>query len=400
MLNKKVFSWAMYDLANTAFSALIVTVFFPLIITEYLGGNEFQIGLVMGGALFLSALIVPIIGGISDAIKIKKPFVILFTILTIISTVMIAYSSLPWALAFGLFATLFYHASLDIYDSMLPDIVAKKHIGKVSGIGTAFGYVGTILSLIIAANILNSFGWETEIGTRLIFPATGMFFFIFSMPLFLWFREKKKKTGSLGWGIKKSFAEVKDTVTGLKKYRNVWLFLLASLIYVDSLNTSIIFLYLFGRETLGLTVQQFFPIFGFMAGGAILGSLFFGFLSDKFGPKKSLVFALVLWIAIITNLIIKTNYANYMITGIVGGALLGAIWTTTRPMLIKIAPKKKLAELFGFQGLTEKLGGLVGPVVFGGLVLISGYTAALISVLVFFVIGLVMLLNVRTDRKL
>ncbi|MBT3304302.1 MFS transporter [Candidatus Woesearchaeota archaeon] len=394
MLTKKVFSWATYDLANTSFSALIVTVFFPLIIKEFLGGNEFQIGLVMGLSLFLSALLVPLLGGLSDALKVKKPFIVIFTLFTIIATILIAYSNLWFALLFGLLANLFYHASLDIYDSMLDDITDKKHLGKVSGIGTAFGYVGTILSLLLAAYFLNNFGWETEIGTRIMFPLAGIFFFIFAIPLFLNYKEEHKKRMSLGKGIKKSFKEVRKTIKGIRKYKNVWLFLLASLIYVDSLNTVIIFLFLFGKETLGLTVKAFFPIFGIMALAAIVGSLVFGWLSDHVGPKKSLVSALIIWVFVILLVIIKTNYVTYLLAGIIGGALLGAIWTTTRPLLIKIAPKHKLTELFGFQGLTEKLGGIIGPVVFGALVVAFSYTAALISVLVMFVIGLAVLLKV------
>ncbi len=395
MLNKKIFSWATYDLANTSFSALIVTVFFPLIIKEFLGGNEFQIGLVMGLSLFLSALLVPLLGGLSDALKLKKPFIMIFTLLTIIATILIAYSNLWFALLFGLLANLFYHASLDIYDSMLIDVAHRKHLGKVSGIGTAFGYVGTILSLLLATYILNNVGWETEIGTRLMFPLTGIFFFIFAIPLFLNYKEKKKKRMSVKNGMKISFKEVLKTIKGIKKYKNVWLFLLASLIYVDSLNTVIIFLFLFGRETLNLTVKQFFPIFGMMAVAAIIGSLVFGWLSDHIGPKKSLVSALTIWIFIILLVIIKTNYATYILAGIIGGALLGAIWTTTRPLLIKIAPKNKLAELFGFQGLTEKLGGIIGPIMFGALVIAFSYTVALFSVLILFIIGLGVLLKVK-----
>jgi len=395
MLNKKILSWASYDLANTAFSALIVTVFFPLIIKEFLGGNEFQIGLVMGLSLFLSALLVPLLGGLSDALRLKKPFIVLFTLLTIITTVLIAYSNLFFALLFGLLANLFYHASLDIYDSMLNDITDKKHLGKVSGIGTAFGYIGTILSLLIAAYTLNMFGWETELGTRIMFPLTGIFFFIFAIPLFLNHQDKKPRKIGIKKGIKKSFKEVKKTITGIKKYKNVWLFLLASLIYVDSLNTVIIFLFLFGRETLGLTVQQFFPIYGLMAIAAIVGSLIFGYLSDHVGPKKSLVSALSLWVLVILVILIKTNYMTYLLAGLMGGALLGAIWTTTRPLLIKIAPKRKLTELFGFQGLTEKLGGVIGPVLFGALVVAFNYTIALVSVLILFLLGLGILLKVE-----
>ncbi len=427
MFNKKIISWSFYDLANTAFSALIVTLFFPVLIKVYMGGNEFQIGLVMGGSLLLSAIFVPFMGSISDALKVKKPFIILFTLLTVIFTILIAYTNLYIALIFGLLANLFYHGCLDIYDSLLYDIADNKKMGKVSGLGTAFGYVGTILSLGMAAIILNQFGWDTEIGTRMIFPATGTFFIIFSMPLFIWVKDKRNKIIDFSKAMKIATKEIKETLYHLKivvhnllisfinliikpftksklkliveknheMYKNLWTFMLASLIYVDAVNTLIIFLYLFGENRIGISVKEFFPLFALMAVAAIFGSVLFGYLSDEIGPKKSLVTALILWIFVILMLIIKTNYYTYVTAGMVGGALLGAIWTITRPMLIQLSPKRKITEMFGFQGLTEKLGGFFGPVLFGLLVISYGYTAALISVLVFFILGLGLLLKVK-----
>jgi len=397
MLSKKVLSWSLYDLANTAYSALIVTIFFPVFIKIFLGGNEFMIGLVVGSSLFLSALFVPFIGGISDATKVKKPFLISFTLLTIFATTLIAFSNLTYALIFGLLANLFYHVCLDIYDSFLPDITEPKHFGKVSGFGTAMGYVGTILSLIMAWSLLQKFGADTLEGTKLMFPATGIFFLTFALPIFFLLKDQPRNNVSMKEGVKTSLSEIHKTIMGIKNYKNIWLFLFASLLYVDSLNTSIVFLYLFGQEKLGMTIMEFFPIFGLIAFSAVLGSLFFGNMNDIVGPKRTLITALILWIVVILSLMIRTNFYTYLTAGMVGGTLLGAIWTATRPMLIKIAPKEKLTELFGFQGLTEKLGGAIGPIVYGFLVVKFDHVVALGSVLFFFTIGLILLFFVKEE---
>ena len=185
------------------------------------------------------------------------------------------------------------------------------------------------------------------------------------------------------------------TFRNVKKQSSLWLFLAASFLYTDGMNTAIIFLYLYGRETIGITIKQFFPIFALMAFASAIGALLFGKIGDKLGHKKTLVVILCIWIAIILLLVLKTNLSNYIIAGIVGGAALGGSWTLTRPMLVDLAPKHKLAELFGFQGLTEKFSGVIGPIVFGFLVVNFNYSAALVSLLVFFVLGLILLLKVK-----
>src|SRR3989338_8752249 len=129
----QLWSWCTYDLANTAFSALFVSFFFPLYIKEYLGGNEFHIGLVFGVSMLLVAVCVPIIGAMSDRMNKRMPFIVFFTFFCCLFTWLIMYMSLFWALIFGLLANLFYHASLGVYNALLPEVASPKERGKISG---------------------------------------------------------------------------------------------------------------------------------------------------------------------------------------------------------------------------------------------------------------------------
>lgn len=399
MRNRKLFYWSLYDLGNTAFSALIITIFFPLLITEFLGGTDLHVGIAMGISLMLSAVIVPIAGGMSDATKVKRTYIIIFTLLAITTTLGIAYGNLFWAITMGLMANLFYHASLDIYDSILPDIVPASRIGSASGVGTAFGYVGTMISLVGGAIILNFLDWNIDLhAIRLIFIFTAMFFLFFSLFLCFGVKDKYSKQMTHKSGFKVALREIKSTLTDAKKHKNIWLFLLASFTYVGAANTLIIFLFRFGRESFGIGVQDFFWILGAMSLTAGAGSLIFGKMTDVVGPKNTLMTILLLWIASLLSIIVQTELLTYYIVGLVGGALLGGTWTATRPFMIQLAPKNKLAELLGFQGLTEKLGG-VQPVVFGIISVLLDIRAALFSVLVFFVIGLIILYNVKEPGK-
>ena len=396
IFNKQLFGWSIYDLANTAFSALFITFFFPVLITVYLGGNEFQLGLAMGLSMFLAGILVPFLGAISDAMGKRKIFVLIFTLICVILTAIVAYVNLFWALIIGTLAVFAFHAAIDVYDAMLVNISTRKNIARVSGYGVAFGYAGTILSLIMAFLILNYFGWDTKQGTQAIFPATAIFYILFSILFFVFAKEKANKIVKPIFSyIKTAWQQLIYTFKNIKKESALWTFLIASFLYTDGMNTAIIFLYLYGRETLGITIRQFFPIFALMAVATALGALLFGKFGDKLGHKKTLITIIYVWIAIILLLIIKTNFLNYIIAGIIGGAALGGIWTLTRPMLVDLAPKHKLAELFGFQGLTEKFSGVIGPIVFGFLVVSFNFTIALSSLLVFFVLGLVLLSKVK-----
>jgi len=390
-----IFGWSLYDLANTAFSALFITFFFPLFIKDYLGGNEFHIGLVFGISFILSGIFVPFIGALADAWGRKKPTLILFTILCIITTFFVGFSNLILAIILGIAASFFYHAALDLYDALIMDISTKKNRGLISGIGVGVGYVGTILSLIMAYFVLETFGWEAKEGIQMIFPAIAIFFLFFSIFSFTLMKEKTSKPMLLIKALKKAFNEIKTTVTNIPKFKNVFLFLLSSFLYTDGANIAIIFFYLYAREQIGLAIKPFFFIFGIMALAAAVGALVFGKMTDKLGAKKSLVIIQFMWIITILTLIFSTTLEAFIIAGILGSLALGGIWTVTRPMLIRLAPKHKVAELLGFQGLTEKFSGGIGPVLFGGLVVLFSYQIALLVPLIFFIIALFILKYVK-----
>jgi len=392
---KEVFAWSMYDLANTAFSALFVSFFFPFYIKEFLGGNELQIGLVFGLSMLFVAVIVPIIGAWSDKIKRRMPFIIVFTLICCMFTYFVIKVSLLWALIFGFIANLFYHAALAVYNALLPEVASKKEYGWVSGIGIGFGYVGTLLSLMIAFFILDKLGWETIEGIRAMFPLTAIFFVAFSIFTFFGIKEKgNHKKNKLSEDIKHAFAEVGSTIKSLRKYKSLLYFLGSMFMYVNAINAVIVFLYLYGRSEIGLSVKSFMYVYILFSLAAVLGSLIFGKITDKKGAKTALVWAGLLWILTIIILLNVANLTTFIIGGLVGGIALGTVWTASRPLTIRLSPKRKLGQFFGFLELTDKFSGVIGPIVFGYLVVASGYTAALVSLLVFFIAGLALLWKV------
>lgn len=389
LINKKTISWALYDFADTAFSALYVTFFFPILIKVYLGGTEFQIGMAMGLSVIIAAFLVPFIGAVSDVSGRRIPIIVVATLSTTIITVLTGYGSLFFALFLGFLANITRLISKDVYDAKMIDIVPRSLFGSLSGLGVGLGYFGTIVSLIIGYFLLSHFGWETLNGVRAIFWESAIFYILFILPLLL-FVPDKIRSYQVGYKeiIKKAFLDVIQTVRALPKSPVFSRFLAGSFFYNNAQNTVIVFLALYAREIIGLGIREFFPIYGAMALSAIIGSFLFGKLSDKFRPLKLIKLVLILWIIIISVLIFSPTHLLFFIMGILGGALLGAIWTMNRHVVAKISPERKIGLLFGLEGLTEKFSGFFGPVIFGFLATFYSYTTALFSVILLFLIGL------------
>jgi len=399
-MNKKVvFAWGMYDLANTIFSALFVTFFFPFYITQFLGGNEFQIGLVFGLSMLAVGVTVPIIGAWSDSIGKRMPFIVVFTLICCFLTWSVAKVPLTTALIAGFFANYAYHAALTTYNAMLPKIAKKSELGKVSGIGIGMGYFGTLIALGVGALILSKLGWETAEGARAIFVATAIMFFVFSLFTFFGLKEAKapRNTKSTFSHIKDSIKVVWNTVSNIPKHRHFFIFLAAMFFYANAIHAVIVFLFLFAREQIQLSVQGFFVVYVLLSLGAVAGSFLAGRLTDKFGAKKVLVGAGIAWLAVIGLLYFVTTYTMFIVAGIFGGAAMGTVWTAQRPKLLSMVQDKKVGQFFGFLELTNKFSGVLGPIVFGAFARFVSYQAAMLSLLVFFAIGLILLRKVPGD---
>ncbi len=394
---KEVFAWGMYDLANTIFSALFVTFFFPFYVKEFLGGTEFQIGLVFSLSMLFVGIIVPFIGAWSDSVGRRMPFMIVFTIACCVLTALVAKASLTTALIAGFFANFCYHAALTTYNALLPKIAKTSELGNVSGIGTAMGYLGTLIALGVGAFLLSKYGWETQVGAQVIFIATAVLFMLFSLFTFFGISEKKIRTPD--HHVRKAIKGVFKTLKESYKHRKFFLFLLSMFCYANAINAVIVFLFLYARKEIALSVQAFFIVYALMSVGAVAGSFFSGKFVDKYGSKKVLVAAGLMWLVVIALLYFVTDIKTFVVAGVLGGAALGMVWTAQRPKLLNMVGDSKAGQFFGFLELTNKFSGIVGPVLFGFLASFVNYGAALLSLVVFFVLGLFLLKFVPGDVR-
>lgn len=383
----------MYDLANTAFSALFVTFFFPFYIKEFLGGNEFHVGLAFGASMLLVGLLVPFIGAWSDAVGRRIPFIVVFTIICCISLAAVGYAPLGIALFAGAIANFFYHAALTTYNAILPELSTDKNMGWISGIGIGLGYLGTLLSIGMAAIILSIYGWETQFGVQAVFIGTAVFFLFVSCITFFVFREKKDFSARIN-PLSEGFLQIKKTLREVRKHTRLFWFMLTMLLYGDGMNAVIIFLFLYARSVIELPVKSFMIVYTIFSLAAMIGAFLAGKFCDRFGAKRALQLAGLLWMAVLVILLYTASLNTFIIAGSFGGIALGTVWTAMRPLTVHLSPKRNMGQFFGYMELTDKFSGIIGPIVFGYLAAHVSYSAALVSLFFFFAAGLLCLTKV------
>ncbi len=387
----------LYDFANTAFSAMYVTVFFPFLIKALFGAPEYVVGLTFGLSMLAVGFLVPLIGVFCDITGRKTMILFSFTLLCIVSMILTPYFGLAFAVFCGFVANFAYHSCLVVYNSFLPDI-SKKNRGMTSGQGVSLGYFGTLASILVVFLAAGKIGLESPLGVTYAILATAAFFFVFSIPLFVVFWHEKTRVFSLS--VQATIKEVASTAVSLPKDREVWYLLCGSFYYSNAISAAIIFLGLYARQEVHMSIPAFlFGVYPALAIAAAIGAFMAGPLSDNYGPRKVMISSGVVWILSLILMIYSIDDSSiFTIGACLGGAGMGAIWTARRPLLLDLAPGRKVGEYFGFEELSDKFSGVLGPIIFGFIAGSSlGYSYALVSLAFFFAGGIYCFVRLRKD---
>jgi MFS transporter, UMF1 family len=285
---------------------------------------------------------------------------------------------------------------LVFYDAFLPEISTERSYGRVSGYGYALGYAGSLFTLAVAYPLYaNGFGEANLFNVRFSFLIAAGFFLIFSLPLFFLLPDKQR-TASLKLDfIKIGFKRLQTTYQQFPKYRNIARFLLAYFIYIDGVNTIIIFSSIFARETLKMDIGEIVIFFAMVQTSAIAGSLLFGILADHMGHKRTLSMTLLLWLGIIILAYFVQEKWLFYIVGCLAGIALGSSQSTSRSLMSDITPQEKKTEFFGFFSFFGKASAILGPFVFGIISVYFSQRFAILSVGFFLLTGLLLLQRVE-----
>lgn len=410
MNKNKVFVWSLFDFGNSSYAVIVVAfvfaVFFTDVICERSPAGDFYWSLGINISMLISAVLNPVGGAIADKISNKKGFLLFFTLLCVFPTALMYFTG-PGTVAFGLIlfivSNIGFQTGLTFYDAFIPDIVDEKYYNKVSGIGYAVGYIGSLVSVLLVF----PFGGNYNI----LFPVSALFFLIFSLPLFLFLKEKKtnvniRKESFLNYA-KYGFQKVFNTFKNIRKYGNLRNYLFAYFLYIDAVNTIIFFAGIYARKSLNFEITELAVFFIIVQFTAMLGSFLFAGIGDKTGIKMSINITLIFWIAIVffifffvgeNSYITIFNYQihYFFLVGGFAGTFLGATQSLSRALMAKLTPPEIKTEFFGFYSLFEKTSTLIGPLTFG---LVSLYTGsqnlAVLSVGIFFIFGMLVLKTVK-----
>lgn len=392
-------SWALYDLANTIFSYAVVSYAMSLWVVERLGPSDgqFWFGVAAAGSVLLNAMVSPVLGAISDRGGRRLPYLLTFTALTIAATLAIAGTDIA-AVGLVLFtiANFAYQAALIYYDATLATVARPEARGRLSGIGVAIGYCGT---LIVAGLILVLDSGSSS----LTFLLAGGLFTIFAIPIFLVVKEPAAtgyrfdiRDALASWSQLATTFRHAGEVPGLRR------FLVARFFYTDPVNTVIVVMSVFATQAIGLTEGEANIVLLTLTIVAVFASLGWGRLTEAIGPKQTLLIVLGTWTVglLITGSVL--SFPTFIAGGVLLGAGLGGVWTSDRVFLLRLAPADRIGEFFGLYGLAGKFSAVTGPVLYGTIVSVlidagfgaGAYQVGILSFVVLLLVGVALLRGV------
>ncbi len=417
----EVLAWSMYDFANQPFTNLVLTFIYGTFFTTVIASNEIVGTQQWSHAISITAIVVallsPFMGALADKGGYRKMFMFFFTWLTIIATTLL-YFVLPGQVINALFwfviANIGFEMGSVFCNAYLPDISHSKNIGRISGYGWSLGYVGGLLSLALAMFFLVQtdtpiFGFlKGEAGAYQNIRATNLlvavWFAVFSIPTFLFVKDKKPDTKAFLKNAKHTLKGFRSTANELRNYPQIIRFLLARLVYNDGLVTVFAFGGIYAAGSLDFTFDEIMVLGIVLNITAGLGAFLMGYLDDKVGGKKTLkvtLLGLMLAIALAVFAPEIRPFLQYVFGGssvpdwvsaknifwiaaVLIGAFSGPNQASSRSLMGRFTPEEKKNEFFGFFAFSGKATAFVGPFLLGSLTVAFDSQRAGISIVFFF----------------
>ena len=404
---KKIFNFALYDFANSAFTTIIITFIFATYFAKQIAPNpvmgQSYWGWTIGITGFLVAIIGPIVGSFADKKNRIVFFVRCFSLLCILFTALLWFSKpsesyILYTLVIVGIANLFYELSLIFYNSLLKDISKNKNLGKSSGFGFALGYIGGIIILLISIKLFIDtdnlpFGLtkEESKNVRAIALLVSIWFLIFSIP-FLFFAIKKRETKK-NYHIK--FSDLKKLLWN-KKITTLGKFLIARMLYADGLNAIIVMGGIFAVGVFNLEIKDLLKLSIIMNVTAFIGAFAGGIINDKYGSKILIIFSLIGLIFSSIAILFTFSASTFFYLAAINGLFIGPIQSASHVVITSMLNKDDQGKGFGLFATSGKLTSFLGPLLVSTVTFLSesqriGFSAAIILLL----FGLIVLLNIK-----
>ena len=429
--------WMMYDFASQPFHTLIITFIFAPYFASAVASDpvtgQAVWGYAVGAAGLAIALVAPFLGAVADAAGPRKPWMMVFAVFYVLGAAGLWFAvpgmenTLPVliALVIGIIGVEF---STTFNNAMLPDIAAPDDIGRVSGSGWGFGYIGGLLALALVLAFLAedetgvtflglapAFGLDAGMreGTRSVGPLTALWFIVFMIPFFLMVPDVKRRPSAKN-AVRTGIAELIKTLKSLPSRQSLFYYLISSMFYRDALVGLFAFGGIYAAGVLGLSVVQV-GVFGIIAAatGAV-GAWTGGRADNRYGPRPILFVSIIILIFVCVIVVMTSREAVlgmaippdstlpvtvFYITGGIIGACAGSLQAASRTMVVRLSDPDRMTEAFGLYALSGKATAFVAPLSIGVVTELSGsQQIGITPIVILFLIGLVLLMMMRRNE--
>ena len=399
---REIFGWCCYDFANSAFITVVITVVYGPYFTGVVAAGWAGANTLWSAILAASQVVVmvsgPALDVLADVTASKKRF--LLSMMWVCS----AATAALWltgpgtvALAAGLIIVAYAAFSWgeNFCASFLSELSTPENCGRVSGYGWSFGYLGGLGALGLAMLVLA----VDPDGVRWVFVGTALFMVAATLPVLLLLRERKQPEPHVARWWKLGWESVLRAARDLPQHRDLLRFFWAFLLYMSGLGAVVAFAAIYSAKVLGFTTGENLVLFASLQISSALGALAFGWWQDRAGSVNMLTLALLLWCLVAVGACFCQTKEMFFLVGNLAGLAIGSCQAGSRAVVSLLSPRERAAEFFGFWGVFGKLAAVVGPLFMGVLADVFDLRVAVLSTLVFFVGGLLVLRTVRITAR-
>ncbi len=425
---KERIAWYLYDFGNSSYAAVVLlAVYSAYFQGTVVGGAEGSRlwGMAVGIAMLFVAVTSPVLGAIADYSGAKKKFLLFYTVVTIFFTASLFFvepGRVILGMALFILAEIGYRSSQVFYNGLLPEIANPDEMGRISGNGWAIGNIGGILSLLLVLPLIvlqqqGVIRLEGTVVVRLTLVITAVFFAISTIPIFIWLPERAQgkplPPGENYFSV--AVKQLGHTIRTARRYKEFLKFMLAFLIYNDGVIMALNFAAIIGAVLFGLDQQGLIIFIVIVQVANVFGAYIFGVWMDQMGGKRSLIISILMMITAIVWLYLNQTQNGFYMIGVLAGVGMAGLQSVSRSMVAIFTPPGQSAEFYGFFAVAGRTSSFVGPTIYGivayraalwyqnqgqavALAEQSGQRAAILSIAIFFVIGLILLSRVNEKR--
>ena len=410
--SRRIYAWALYDWANSAYATTVMAGFFPLFFKAYYSADAdatlstAQLGLANALSSIVVVVLAPLLGAIADAGGIRKRFLLLFAFLGILMSASLALVGKgQWELAAAVYVlgNIGFMGSNIFYDAFLPAVTSEEKYDKVSGLGYALGYLGGGILFALNVTMVQQPAWfgfadEAE-AVKASFLSVAFWWTFFALPFVLWVKEKRntRRIGAVALSVL-GYRRLMRTFRKIKHLKGLFLFLIAYWFYID------------GVDTIIRMAVDYGMAIGFDSGDLIKALLlvqFVGFpatilvakLAQMWETKKAIYLTLGAYVLISVLAAFMRDVGEFYLLAAMIALVQGGIQAMSRSYYSKMIPAEYAAEFFGFYNFLGKFATVLGPLLVGAVALYTHSSrAGIASVAVFFIIGALLLRRVDEKR--